>query len=46
MNRQSKRFNPSRLAERLIPLVLLLLFLALLASLLLVTLSVTGIFHP
>jgi hypothetical protein len=42
MDRQSKRFKPSRLVELLVPVVLAVLALALLAALVLVALSLIG----
>ncbi len=41
--RPSRRFNPSTLTERLVPLVLSGLFLALLATLVVILLSVLGL---
>ena len=43
MKRQSKRFNPSKWSERLIPILLGLLALALLATLVIVILAVLGL---
>lgn len=42
MKRQSNRFNPSKLMEMMVPILLSLLALALLAVLVLVGLSVLG----
>lgn len=42
MNRQSKRFTPSKWVERLMPVVFILLALALLFAIALVVLSVLG----
>lgn len=39
MNRQSKRFTPSKWAERIVPIVLAILFLALALTLAIVFLS-------
>ncbi len=39
MNRQSKRFTPTKWAERIVPVVLAILFLALAFSLVIVFLS-------
>jgi hypothetical protein len=41
-NRSSKRFAPSRWAERIIPAILLLLLLALVLTVIFVILSVLG----
>ncbi len=43
MNRQSKRFSPSKWAEVLVPIVLAVLALALIATIAIVLASVTGI---
>ena len=43
MKRQSKRFNPSRWSERLVPVLLAVLLLALVATLALIVLSVLGL---
>lgn len=43
MNRQSKRFTPSKWAERLMPVVFVILALALLFAIALVVLSVLGL---
>jgi hypothetical protein len=42
-NRGSKRFTPSRLAERIVPLILGLLLLALVLTVTFVILSVVGV---
>ncbi|HZD57042.1 MAG TPA: hypothetical protein VE136_09985 [Anaerolineales bacterium] len=42
MNRQSKRFSPSRWSQYLVPALLVILGLALLATILVVALAVLG----
>ncbi len=44
MNRQSKRFTPSKWVDRLVPIVLVLLALALIAVVAIVLLSSFGLF--
>ncbi len=44
MNRQSKRFTPSKWMDRLVPIVLVLLALALIAVVAIVLLSSFGLF--
>jgi hypothetical protein len=43
MNRQSKRFSPSRWSQYLVPALLVILGLALLATILVVVLAVLGL---
>ena len=43
MRRESKRFKPSRWSEVLVPILIGILFLALLATLVVVVLSVLGL---
>ncbi|MEW5868098.1 MAG: hypothetical protein AB1894_02400 [Chloroflexota bacterium] len=43
MNRPSKRFNPNRWTEFLVPVLLAVLFLGLLASMIIVILSMLGL---
>ena len=43
MKRASKRFKPSRLSERLVPILLVILLIGLSATLLIVVLSMLGI---
>lgn len=43
MKRQSKRFNPSSWSQRLVPVILAVLLLALVATLALIILSVLGL---
>ncbi len=43
MNRQSKRFTPAKWTERIVPIILAVLFLALLVSLGIVFLSMIGL---
>jgi uncharacterized membrane protein len=43
MNRPSKRFNPSRWMERLVPILLVILAIGLLATILIIILAVLGI---
>jgi uncharacterized membrane protein len=44
MNRPSKRFNPSRWMERLVPFLLALLAIGLLATFVIIILAVLGVF--
>jgi uncharacterized membrane protein len=43
MNRQSKRFNATKWSERLIPILLALLAIGLLATIVIVVLSLIGL---
>lgn len=43
MNRPSKKFNPSRWMERLVPILLVILAIGLLATIVIVILAVLGI---
>jgi hypothetical protein len=43
MNRPSKRFNPSRWMERLVPILLVILVIGLLATIVIIILAVLGI---
>jgi hypothetical protein len=43
MSRESKRFKPSRLSEILVPVLIGILFLALVATLIVIALSVLGL---
>jgi hypothetical protein len=42
----TKRFNPNTLTERIVPLLLIVLALALLAVFVIIGLSLTGVFPP
>ncbi len=44
-SRQSKRFSPSVLTEKLIPVLLVILVLSLLAIVIILALALFGIFH-
>ena len=43
MNRPSKKFQPSKWTERLVPVLLVILAIALIATILIVALAVLGI---
>jgi uncharacterized membrane protein len=43
MNRPSKRFNPSRWMERLVPVLLAILAIGLLATMVIIILAVLGV---
>ena len=43
MNRKSRRFNPTRLSERLVPLLLILLVLGLVVTVAITVLAVLGL---
>jgi uncharacterized membrane protein len=43
MNRPSKRFNPSRWMERLVPVLLVILAIGLLATMVIIILAVLGV---
>jgi uncharacterized membrane protein len=43
MNRPSKKFNPSRWMERLVPVLLVILSIGLLATIVIIILAVLGV---